>query len=240
MGSSPHTRGARVRLRRDEHHEGIIPAYAGSTGAVGLSSIRGLDHPRIRGEHIHPGDEVSVREGSSPHTRGARVHVFDDGVCGGIIPAYAGSTTATNANSRTDTDHPRIRGEHSLVHTDGVLKPGSSPHTRGARPNIGVSGTRSRIIPAYAGSTLPLAVWCALDEDHPRIRGEHRVGDPVGGEVAGSSPHTRGAPSATHINSQSLRIIPAYAGSTKTWDDDVSTSWDHPRIRGEHTVSAPQ
>ena len=52
----------------------------------------------------------------------------------GIIPAYAGST--------------------DLVHTDGILKPGSSPHTRGARLDAVDARGIHGIIPAYAGSTL--------------------------------------------------------------------------------------
>ena len=92
-GSSPHTRGARTTrslcgvLSRDhprirgEHstpcaaHQrclGIIPAYAGSTDLLKL--------------------DTGLREGSSPHTRGAP------------IPGFEGRYSAW--------DHPRIRGEH--------------------------------------------------------------------------------------------------------------------------------
>ena len=75
-----------------------------------------------------------------------------------IIPAYAGSTTATNANSPTVTDHPRIRGEHPRKAIVCPSRLGSSPHTRGAR-HVRVTGVGDcRIIPAYAGSTS--AVSC--------------------------------------------------------------------------------
>ena len=72
-------------------------------------------------------------------------------------------------------DHPRIRGEHmaSVRHSSSVS--GSSPHTRGARDLVGVAGINSGIIPAYAGSTLLLAGADRELEDHPRIRGEHRI-----------------------------------------------------------------
>ena len=133
-GSSPHTRGApawssaRRRCFRDhprirgEHwfsrvqrvlSSGIIPAYAGSTPS-----------------HIPP--SVSA-QGSSPHTRGARV----------VRPVV----------DAVRRDHPRIRGEHSASPVSprtvrGIIpayagstvdsgldsgdKLGSSPHTRGA------------------------------------------------------------------------------------------------------------
>ena len=218
-GSSPHTRGAR--------------------GLTGTESIRWPDHPRIRGEHA--GDD---RLGRPRHR---------------IIPAYAGSTTSKVApyvasrGSSPHTrgapqpscrqswrlwDHPRIRGEHHAYtfRANWVLRIipayagstlpqclrnlaalGSSPHTRGAHAHrsSSSSGTRDHprirgehcqpcrfaqlecgIIPAYAGST-----HLAVDEDWHR---------------AGSSPHTRGAPSAT------LRIMVA--------------GLDHPRIRGEHSI----
>ena len=153
MGSSPHTRGALDLPGNGLTIPGIIPAYAGST--CGSTNVVRLlwDHPRIRGEH--PWSKTTARRsmGSSPHTRGA---LFQRRLCAsrpGIIPAYAGSTRASQRLSRQDWDHPRIRGEHHNAHAvaRGVL--GSSPHTRGARHidrrRLGVSG----IIPAYAGST---------------------------------------------------------------------------------------
>ena len=154
-GSSPHTRGAprrtacRARCRwdhpriRGEHwfsrvqrvlSSGIIPAYAGSTPS-----------------HIPP--SVSA-QGSSPHTRGARV----------VRPVV----------DAVRRDHPRLRGEHSCIAVlerpgwgiipayagstfnetgDALREMGSSPHTRGALCISGISTNRPR--------------------DHPRIRGEH-------------------------------------------------------------------
>ena len=35
------------------------------------------------------------------------------------------------------------------------------------------------------------------------------------------------------------RIIPAYAGSTRTRKPSWATCWDHPRIRGEHLRDRP-
>ena len=113
-GSSPHTRGARAgefRIRR--LGGGIIPAYAGST----------------RGGNV----EMTSRSGSSPHTRGARRGISRSGPCSRIIPAYAGSTSRAWRCWRSRTDHPRIRGEHTIDDRRRILTNGSSPHTRGAR-----------------------------------------------------------------------------------------------------------
>ena len=90
-----------------------------------------------------------------------------------IIPAYAGSTRDDPPQERARGDHPRIRGEHSLVHTDEILKPGSSPHTRGALKSRFVDNNGVRIIPAYAGSTRDGIFGDNSLRDHPRIRGEH-------------------------------------------------------------------
>ena len=51
LGSSPHTRGARVSDLRYGRRRRIIPAYAGSTFLGGRRIVRLGDHPRIRGEH---------------------------------------------------------------------------------------------------------------------------------------------------------------------------------------------
>ena len=155
---------------------GIIPAYAGSTSRLfardcrqprssphtrgapwccrGPAASHG-DHPRIRGEHQHHLSGTGHRDGIIPAYAGS-THVKDalNRQVDGIIPAYAGSTVspfsifARGSGSSPHTrgalhhvqaeefdirDHPRIRGEHAVRN----LKRRS----------------KSRIIPAYAGST---------------------------------------------------------------------------------------
>ena len=92
------------------------------------------------------------------------------------------------------TDHPRIRGEHTVIGWawDGVK--GSSPHTRGARDGCDAELEDERIIPAYAGSTRKAWSASSAPLDHPRIRGEHST--------------------VMNASSPTARIIPAYAGST--------------------------
>ena len=153
LGSSPHTRGARFRMRPRSNRRRIIPAYAGSTIGGGVFPPQVGDHPRIRGEHSDPGSRTLYLEGSSPHTRGAPnagVHLARRPR---IIPAYAGSTW--------------------LAQEEALCCQGSSPHTRGARRHSAVPRNRTRIIPAYAGSTPPSSPHTRNMKDHPRIRGEH-------------------------------------------------------------------
>ena len=112
LGSSPHARGARLKVCAQKCVRGIIPACAGST-SIGPSPWGcARNHPRIRGEHSREKKADEVWVGSSPHVRGARDVVGGHRVGEGIIPACAGRT--------------RLSG----------LPPtplsGSSPHARGA------------------------------------------------------------------------------------------------------------
>ena len=154
----------------------------------------------------------------------------------GIIPAYAGSTyrgTATIRGPRGSSphtrgarrlcgethnrraDHPRIRGEHVVADTLLENLNGSSPHTRGARDPPHALSAPSGIIPAYAGSTHHPIPRVSLIKDHPRIRGEHLHHHEIISCSRGSSPHTRGALAFLGDFRFHLRIIPAYAGSTR-------------------------
>ena len=213
-GSSPHTRGAPGRAASARLHRGIIPAYAGSTPSPCYCGAARPDHPRIRGEH-NLGEECS-REGtgSSPHTRGAPQARLRRRFRARIIPAYAGSTTASWIGDSSRTDHPRIRGEHETHRAGHPPSTGSSPHTRGAPESAWSFQQSRRIIPAYAGSTSGSGTSGAPGRDHPRIRGEHPIAAKPDNLVMGSSPHTRGAHPRHVGEGIEGRIIPAYAGST--------------------------
>ena len=192
-GSSPHTRGAPVGDDKARRPGRIIPAYAGSTGRCGSSKIGITDHPRIRGEHFALASHAMEPPGSSPHTRGAHIHVRLRNHIARIIPAYAGSTPDRAGLCETVADHPRIRGEHASWPETATRSPGSSPHTRGARGRPDRLLRRRRIIPAYAGSTPPSSLRIRSMRDHPRIRGEHYKMLVTSAAGWGSSPHTRGA-----------------------------------------------
>ena len=151
-GSSPHVRGALSKARTPRSELGIIPACAGSTlGSQELKNRLGIipacagstpcrawsrrgvwDHPRMCGEHV-----IALRGGlrelgSSPHVRGALLHLRVDARNGGIIPACAGSTSMTMLTCEPVWDHPRMCGEHGLPDRLDYPDQGSSPHVRGA------------------------------------------------------------------------------------------------------------
>ena len=177
--------------------------------------------------------------GSSPHTRGALKRPGSGNEARGIIPAYAGSTDGSPSRHQPEQDHPRIRGEHREWARSRNTAAGSSPHTRGA-PGIRTPQERSaRIIPAYAGSTIPGFPRASGRPDHPRIRGEHLDHRHPPGAGAGSSPHTRGARARGRGRRAGAGIIPAYAGSTTAAAAKQTPRRDHPRIRGEHLRGGP-
>ena len=77
-------------------------------------------------------------------------------------------------------------------------------------------------------------VWRQSPGAHPRLRGEHsHPPRPMPGYV-GSSPLTRGARPAISTFPRSVRLIPAYAGSTRCATCMISCMRAHPRLRGEH------
>ena len=91
-GSSPLTRGARIRNAVLGLHQRLIPAHAGSTSRWSSRSAPARAHPRSRGEHANSGPRGSPESGSSPLTRGAPMYALMVGPRQGLIPAHAGST----------------------------------------------------------------------------------------------------------------------------------------------------
>ena len=192
----------------------LIPAYAGSTcGAIRLPS-KVSAHPRLRGEHVHRMAHGPTGGGSSPLTRGAPRTSRSKNALYRLIPAYAGSTRYSLFISSSDGAHPRLRGEHLTAVALVPIPAGSSPLTRGAHMAQGGITRAYRLIPAYAGSTSAPPMCAASIPAHPRLRGEHRRAVVPRHAVGGSSPLTRGALSPPLPWSPSLRLIPAYAGST--------------------------
>ena len=72
VGSSPRMRGALLARAVRPQHDGIIPAYAGSTWIPLQMELAIWDHPRVCGEHYYDMSEDEAREGSSPRMRGAQ------------------------------------------------------------------------------------------------------------------------------------------------------------------------
>ena len=90
-----------------------------------------------------------------------------------------------------------------------------------------------RIIPAYAGKSLPGYRRFNWSRDHPRLRGEKLHRGKKLFNSAGSSPLTRGKATAAAKKRYGCRIIPAYAGKSYKGAEAQVDPEDHPRLRGE-------
>ena len=153
----------------------------------------------------------------------------------GIIPAYAGNTSAPYFCVAAFRDHPRVCGEHSSSGAKEFLQSGSSPRMRGTQRKPRDFGTTGGIIPAYAGNTAGGRQSRVRIRDHPRVCGEHLPEPFRSSRIEGSSPRMRGTPCVRSCTCRTHGIIPAYAGNTSWRSGSRCRAWDHPRVCGEHS-----
>ena len=173
-----------------------------------------------------------LRSGSSPLARGLLLSLCVDPSNGGIIPARAGSTSATRSGGISDTDHPRSRGVYiDMLHARHPFV-GSSPLARGLQVRTVLVPEPARIIPARAGSTSLMSATYLRNWDHPRSRGVYDEEIRAAYKGGGSSPLARGLPVNRDSLRRAFRIIPARAGSTAVMTPSHVTTMDHPRSRG--------
>ena len=240
-GSSPLSRGIRVRTYTVGVPGGIIPALAGNTPATKPTDPLSPDHPRSRGEYFAVEPSHNLGTGSSPLSRGILLQRQYRRLLRGIIPALAGNTGCQPVSRPTVTDHPRSRGEYRPHSPVGTPSRGSSPLSRGIRLGAALVVALYGIIPALAGNTLAVGQDTKNLQDHPRSRGEYKFLIASMLLNTGSSPLSRGIRRPDTEEHCGARIIPALAGNTGEWQDQREQSRDHPRSRGEyHDVVAAE
>ena len=210
-------------------------------------------HPRSRGDHPPGLIWRLVWTGSSPLARGPPTSIAPLIPSQRLIPARAGTTYPSSGRRATPGAHPRSRGDHGGNGWYGGQW-GSSPLARGPRadrlPRAGLRG----LIPARAGTTYPVAEEDRAYGAHPRSRGDHTPASNAGTNDVGSSPLARGprrhsaVPSSSQGSSPLARgpllksgktsqyagLIPARAGTTLPKMPGFTSSWAHPRSRGDH------
>ena len=151
----------------------LIPAHAGKTVTAYSRACQSAAHPRSRGENPRREAAARSRSGSSPLTRGKRIHGDSLNLVMRLIPAHAGKTRHRPHRSRPRPAHPRSRGENVEIHVSSFHLRGSSPLTRGKR-SCGLSPRgHARLIPAHAGKTWPRGRQGPMPRAHPRSRGEN-------------------------------------------------------------------
>ena len=237
-GSSPHARGTPVFLNFWLPCKRLIPACAGNTRNRIARWCSAGAHPRMRGEHSPTGTLPSFQSGSSPHARGTHPGNLVRHGTEGLIPACAGNTEWFSPLPACARAHPRMRGEHTAVPSGVGTKPGSSPHARGTPAPMQAMGPQHRLIPACAGNTVRGCALSLKSWAHPRMRGEHNHAANALRLPTGSSPHARGTRAASPFRDALTGLIPACAGNTRIYTHTWKRGWAHPRMRGEHAVTA--
>ena len=175
LGSSPLARGLPLIINPRLRRQGIIPARAGFTLAVFVTSWAREDHPRSRGVYPYGGGYLAKVWGSSPLARGLLTCARMRRLKIWIIPARAGFT-------RRRTVPTPNRSERL----------GSSPLARGLHGYRALTRNLTRIIPARAGFTSPPRRGSLLIGDHPRSRGVYPSRAVKHSSSPGSSPLARG------------------------------------------------
>ena len=132
----------------------------------------------------------------------------------GLIPAHAGKTECFPHGMSAPRAHPHSRGENEAGDEKGSTFEGSSPLTRGKHTGMRATRVKNRLIPAHAGKTRRRREWLRRSEAHPRSRGENGAIQSTVIWESGSSPLTRGKPSASTRRRCQGGLIPAHAGKT--------------------------
>ena len=117
-----------------------------------------------------------------------------------------------------------------------TVRGGSSPLTRGKLPRRVLRRSHVGLIPAHAGKTNEVIIFGPFLWAHPRSRGENCMCVLFLCRLLGSSPLTRGKPSACGHADSARGLIPAHAGKTIFVFVHHCNLWAHPRSRGENSV----
>src|SRR6266540_3615267 len=217
MGPPPRTWGTRRQgpTRRPAH--GTTPAYAGNA-------------------RIDLGIPKAV-QGPPPRTRGTRRSPTRPQGDPGTTPAYAGNACSRPPWAPTRRDHPRVCGERGSVVGRGDQVWGPPPRTRGTRLRSADEPVGLGTTPAYAGNAFTDRSTSSLIGDHPCVRGERFDVWPAVPISKGPPPRTRGTRLAAPMEAAVGGTTPAYAGNAGVAGADVVLARDHPRVRGERSIS---
>ena len=226
-----------MAYRLDENVGGLIPAHAGKTVDDDAWPVDDGAHPRSRGENDLVAEFLTARPGSSPLTRGKRPGVRRLLRRPGLIPAHAGKTATSLSSYQAIRAHPRSRGENAGLLAEAFARAGSSPLTRGKLVVSRLQRLVDGLIPAHAGKTRVSRLSQRFRGAHPRSRGENTPVSTCIISPRGSSPLTRGKPCLVWLAVGRAGLIPAHAGKTPPRKPPWTSTWAHPRSRGENTRS---
>ena len=98
----------------------------------------------------------------------------------------------------------------------------------------------TRLIPTYAGNTRTPCLPTSRQTAHPHVCGEHEVDVIIVFLKGGSSPRMRGTLTSWYSEDRRGRLIPTYAGNTRTPRSMPGVTSAHPHVCGEHHIYPSQ
>ena len=215
QGLSPRGRGKRNTDVPHSSTSRSIPAWAGETVTRWSTGIFYWVYPRVGGGNgVSYAVVVSVA-GLSPRGRGKPARLRLQEIYPGSIPAWAGETLGIPRSVTPAEVYPRVGGgNHTGQHIPSYIN-GLSPRGRGKQSRAGISGSRRRSIPAWAGETRASAPAHCRYTVYPRVGGGNRSSGSIPAPDRGLSPRGRGKPRQGFRVEQMIRSIPAWAGETR-------------------------
>ncbi len=217
---------------------GITPARAGKSGCAFPENAAAGDHPRSRGEKPVRQLVSPIARGSPPLARGKAYGRIQAIGTKGITPARAGKRKRSMRNWRSRRDHPRSRGEKTMIEHIITVGLGSPPLARGKVYANGWPTWTIGITPARAGKSFQALSHPNRRRDHPRSRGEKDYLQLLKTKRRGSPPLARGKAAPATFYKTEFGITPARAGKSRMRAAAPSGRWDHPRSRGEKQRSS--
>ncbi len=235
-GSPPRVREPPRVFRMKARIARITPACAGTTGSGWPCTRSPRDHPRVCGNHSASNSSRSSISGSPPRVREPQPIPHQSGQLPGITPACAGTTVIGCQHMLSPQDHPRVCGNHAVTLNATPSYLGSPPRVREPLYSSPSASRSLRITPACAGTTRQPDLLYRLDEDHPRVCGNHRPEDCQRMGDRGSPPRVREPPEFIVAVRHRAGITPACAGTTRRSSARIPIPEDHPRVCGNHRL----
>ena len=171
-GLSPLARGTPFTYRVTSISARFIPAGAGNSSSMRISSARATVYPRWRGELYFDENERNPWAGLSPLARGTHSRCIPSSPFQRFIPAGAGNSEATGVVLTVMSVYPRWRGELVGPAVTIYLICGLSPLARGTRDREYMAWDMARFIPAGAGNSESTHRRSCTSAVYPRWRGE--------------------------------------------------------------------
>ena len=172
IGLSPLARGTPFTYRVTSISARFIPAGAGNSSSMRISSARATVYPRWRGELYFDENERNPWAGLSPLARGTHSRCIPSSPFQRFIPAGAGNSEATGVVLTVMSVYPRWRGELVGPAVTIYLICGLSPLARGTRDREYMAWDMARFIPAGAGNSESTHRRSCTSAVYPRWRGE--------------------------------------------------------------------